>query len=383
MVNLIEIVTLAGLALPLITAAPAPSPWQVSTFPVVDNWLKNNHPGKYEPCTKETITTRKDFDTMAPAERKAYTDAIKCIASKPSQLDQTLYPAATNRYMDYAVIHVNRTREVHLDGFFLTWHRYYLHLFEQDLRHECGYNGSFPYWNLPATADDLHASAVFDGSENSMSGDGEYVNSGDIVLAPTFSLPHGQGGGCVTSGPFSDWQTVMADIPISNIIEGLPLPDTAFQLNQTCLTRDLNNVVAQRYCNYTAVDQAVQAEDLATFDFLVNGAFGGDVLGIHSGAHFSIGSPGSSIYVSVQDPIWWMTHAFLDNVYTSWQTLHPDAANDTYGTETAVNLPASANVTLETVEPDWGYFQQHPIAIGELISTTSGPFCYQYDTLYV
>ena len=79
------------------------------------------------------------------------------------------------------------------------------------------------------------------------------------------------------------------------------------------------------------------------------------------------------------DPIWWPLHTFLDNIYTSWQIRHPDIANVTYGTETAVNLPPSANVTLNTIEPDWGYFQMDPIAAGELISTTSGPFCYRYD----
>ncbi|KIX94131.1 uncharacterized protein Z520_10157 [Fonsecaea multimorphosa CBS 102226] len=334
---------------------------------------------RHAPCTPDKIKIRKDFDSMAPEDRKAYTDAVKCLATKPSQLDQTLYPAATNRYMDYAVIHVNRTREVHLSGFFLTWHRYFIHLFEEDLKHQCNYTGAFPYWNWPATADNLSGSAVFDGSEYSLSGDGAYVDSGPVVLSPSLSLPHGSGGGCIMSGPFVDWQTTMQPIPISYIIEGLPLPDTAFQLNQSCLTRDLNTVVAQTYCNTTALELCLEAEDIASFDTQINGVIGGGQLGLHSGAHFVVGSPGSSIYVSVMDPIWWSLHAFLDNVYTSWQIRHPDIANAMYGTETAVNLPASANVTLDSIQPDWGYFQEAQITVGELISTTSGPFCYQYD----
>ena len=316
---------------------------------------------------------------MAPEERKAYTDAIKCIASKPSQLDQTLYPAATNRYMDYAVTHVNRTRQAHLDGFFLTWHRYYLHLFEQDLQNSCGYTGAFPYWNWPATADNLKGSAVFDGSEYSMSGDGTYTNDAPIVLGAALQIPHGSGGGCVTSGPFAGWQTTMQTIPITGIIQGLPLPPTAFQLNQSCLTRDLNSYVAQKWCNFTALYECLEAPDPATFDTLINGALGGGNLGLHSGAHFTLGAPASSIYVSVMDPIWWPLHTFLDNLYTSWQIRHPEIANVTYGTETSNNVPPSANVTLDTIEPDWGYFQMDPIAAGELISTTSGPFCYKYD----
>ena len=378
--SLLSAAALALAALPsLIAAAPTPQPWQYTDFPVVDAWLNNNRPGKYQYCTEETIKIRRDFDLMEPAERQAYTDAVKCIASKPSQLNQTLYPAATNRYMDYAVTHVNRTRQVHLSGFFLTWHRYYLHLFEEDLRGECGYTGAFPYWNWPSTADNLTGSAVFDGSPYSMSGDGDYVDTGPVVLAPTLSLPHGSGGGCVNSGPFAGWQTVMADIPITGILQGLPLPDTAFQLNQSCLTRDLNTFAAQTWCNYTALYVTVNSSSPAEFDANINGVIGGGQLGLHSGAHFTIGAPGSDIYVSVQDPIWWPLHTFLDNVYTSWQIRHPDLAQVTYGTETAINVPPSANVTLDTIFPDWGYFQQDPIAVGELMSTTSGPFCYKYD----
>ncbi|EXJ91750.1 hypothetical protein A1O3_00300 [Capronia epimyces CBS 606.96] len=376
MVN--AIVSLAALALSalpaLIEAAPAPglgpAPWGPSFF---------GSPGKYPPCTEDRIKIRKDFDSMAPAERKAFTDAINCMMTKPSQLDQTLYPAATNRYMDYAVTHVNLTQQVHLSGFFLTWHRYYGHLFEQDLAEQCGYTGAFPYWNWPATADNLRGSAVFDGSEYSMSGDGIYVDDGPVVLSPFLQLPHGSGGGCVNTGPFAGLQTTMAPISIDNLIAGLPLPDTAFQLNQTCLTRDLNTYAAQRYCNYTALYEALDTDDLLTFDQLINGVIGGAELGLHSGAHFIVGSPASSIFVSVQDPIWWPLHAMLDNLYTSWQLRHPDLATAVYGTETANNAPPSANVTLDTPHPGWGYFDPNHYTIRDLISTTSGPFCYKYD----
>jgi len=382
MVNAItSFATLALSLLPsLIDAAPTPNPWGETTyFPVVDQWLQDHHAGKYPKCTDDKIKIRKDFDSMQPAERKAYTDAIKCIASKPSQLDQTLYPAAINRYFDYAVTHVNQTRVVHLDGFFLTWHRYYLHLFEKDLEETCGYTGAFPYWNWPATADNLHGSAVFDGSDYSMSGDGVYVDSGPVVLSPTLSLPHGSGGGCVSSGPVAGWERTMADIPTSNIVQGLPLPDTAFNLNRSCLTRDLNTFAAQTWTNYTALYQALNAETLHDFDDLINGVVGGGTLGLHSGAHFIVGSPGSSIFVSVMDPIWWPLHAMLDNLYTSWQIRHPELADSVFGTETAQNLPPSNNVTLDSVLPSWGYFEKQSFSVGELVSTTAGPFCYKYD----
>lgn len=376
MVNALSLAALALSALPaLIETAPAPAPIPAPWSPP----FGNGFPGKYQPCTEERVKIRKDFDSMAPEERMAFTDAINCMMTKPSQLDQTVYPAATNRYMDYAVTHVNLTQQVHLSGFFLTWHRYYLHLFEQDLAAQCGYTGSFPYWNWPATADNLHGSAVFDGSEYSMSGDGDYVDNGPVVLSPSLQLPHGSGGGCVNSGPFAGLQTTMAPIGIDILIAGLPLPDTAFDLNVTCLTRDLNTYAAQRYCNYTALYQALETDDLNEFDHLINGIIGGGELGLHSGAHFIVGAPASSIFVSVQDPIWWALHAMLDNLYTSWQIRHPDLATAVYGTETANNAPPSPNVTLDTPESGWGYFDPNRYPVKDLTSTTSGPFCYKYD----
>ncbi|EXJ70108.1 uncharacterized protein A1O5_07181 [Cladophialophora psammophila CBS 110553] len=369
----------------LATAMPVPEPLgtdSISQDSLLEAWVEGHRPGKYLPCTADRLKVRKDYDSMTPEERKAYTDAIKCMATKPSQLDQTLYPAATNRYMDYAVIHVLRTRQVHLSGFFLTWHRYFLHLFEEDLANECGYTGAIPYWNWPETADNLHDSAIFDGSEHSMSGDGEYRDSGPVVLSSSFQLPQGSGGGCITSGPFADWEVTMQPIPINYIIQGLELPPTAFELNQSCLTRDLNTYAAQSYTNYDALYQCLETEDIESFDAQINGVLGGGELGLHSGAHFAVGSPASSIYVSVMDPVWWPLHAFLDNVYASWQNRHPLIADAVYGTETAVNVPPSADVTLDTIQPDWGYFQQDPIAVGELISTTSGPFCYEYDVSF-
>ncbi|KAJ9625468.1 hypothetical protein H2204_010330 [Knufia peltigerae] len=358
----------------------APKPWGPTPhFPNIDSWNNERFPGKYEACTDDNVKIRKDFDSMAPQERKAYTDAVKCIMAQPSQLDQTLYPAAINRYFDYAVVHTNLTEIVHLSAYFLTWHRYYLHLFEEDLRQTCGYQGAFPYWNWPATADNLHGSAVFDGSEYSMSGDGEYVDTGPVMLSPNFSLPHGSGGGCVTSGPFANMETTIQPISIQNLLMGAPLPENAFALNRTCLTRDLNTYVAQTWCNETALYQALESDDIATFDTLINGVAGGGSLGLHSGAHFVVGSPGSNIFVSVQDPIWWPLHTFLDNLYTSWQARHPDLANSVFGTLTANDAPPSANGTLDSQQPGWGYFETNPYTIGELISTTSGPFCYKYD----
>lgn len=319
---------------------------------------------------------------MQPAERKAYTDAINCLRDQPSQLNPTQYPAAINRFFDYAVIHVNKTRVVHLDGFFLTWHRMFLYVFEQDLRHTCGYRGAFPYWNWPATADNLTGSNIFNGDDYSMSGDGAPVDLGTpIVLAPELAIPHGSGGGCIMSGPFKGMNRTMDTIPIQYLINGTAPPASAYERREKCLTRDLNTFAAKTWCNSTVVQQVVETTTPQDFEEQLNGVIGGHTLGIHSGAHFVLGDPAANIFVSAQDPIWYPLHTMLDRVYVSWQTRHPELANSTHGTMTATNAPPSANVTLNSTLPDWGYLNPMVYSVGDLISTTAGPFCYRYDSL--
>lgn len=344
------------------------------------DWLNANVPGKWPvPCTSENQEVRYDFDAMPPADRKAYTDAINCLWNQPSQLDQSVYPGAKNRYLDYAALHIERTLNVHLDGFFLVWHRTFIWLFEQDLKQTCGYQGTQPYWNWPATVDDLAGSNIFNGDEYSMSSNGypQDLNS-SIVLSPGLSIPHGTGGGCIMSGPFANWTREFDTIPIGDLISGGPLPSTAFDKNESCLTRDLNPIIAQATLNQTAIDNAIAAPDQETFQFLLNGSPIQQILGIHSGAHFTMGDPASNIFVSVQDPIWWPLHTMLDNLYIQWQNAHPDLALELYGTETAEDTPASANVTLTTTTPDWGYFHDS-LLVGELMNNTAGPFCYRYE----
>lgn len=39
---------------------------------------------------------------------------------------------------------MNQTLTIHYTGTFLSWHRYFIYLFEQALRDECGYQGNLP-----------------------------------------------------------------------------------------------------------------------------------------------------------------------------------------------------------------------------------------------
>lgn len=155
---------------------------------------------------------------MSKPDRREYIRAVKCLwelRRPPFSESWPCFPltgitaskgppefsAAQNHFDDYVAIHVNLTDFIHGTGNFLTWHRYLMHIWEDDLRTQCGYKGTLPYWNWFKYQDNLSASPVFDGSDTSMGGDGEYFkHNGSLVGAGQVWLPPGKGGG-VSLGP--------------------------------------------------------------------------------------------------------------------------------------------------------------------------------------
>jgi tyrosinase len=104
-------------------------------------------------------------------------------------------------------------------GSFLSWHRYYTWSFERVLQQECGYTGTQPvsapllpplplptnqhhqqYWDWGRWAADPEKSPIFDGSDTSLSGNGEKIQHRAAGVAPA-----GNGGGCVKTGPFKEY----------------------------------------------------------------------------------------------------------------------------------------------------------------------------------
>jgi tyrosinase len=74
--------------------------------------------------------------------------------------------------------------------------------YETALRSECDYKGYQPYWNWGKYSD-LNTSPIFNGDEWSLGGNGDYVaHKGGMM-----NIPPGQGGGCVTKGPFGKYVT--------------------------------------------------------------------------------------------------------------------------------------------------------------------------------
>lgn len=149
---------------------------------------------------------------MSGKERIAFTDAVNCLHKLPAKTPVSVAPGAKSRYDDLVVTHIQQSDYIHGTGNFLTWHRYFTWTFEQMLRNECGYKGTFPYYNWAHYAEDPKSGSFFDGSATSMSGDGEFVPGRNTSCFPCdgiagpcwMHLEPGTGGGCVTSGPFKE-----------------------------------------------------------------------------------------------------------------------------------------------------------------------------------
>lgn len=89
--------------------------------------------------------TRIEWRNYSSSDRQAFVDAIACLANLPSA--GSAFSPSTSRYEDLVRTHQKMTPEVHGNGIFILWHRYYVYTFEQALRTQCGFTQPLPWWD--------------------------------------------------------------------------------------------------------------------------------------------------------------------------------------------------------------------------------------------
>lgn len=183
----------------------------------------------------------------------------------------------------------------------------------------------------------------------------------------------------MTSGPFKDYKVNLG--PGSLTLPGGKRSAAANPLayNPRCMRRDLTTAILQRYANYTSVTALLlHNDDIWDFEMNMQGV-PGDSIGVHGGGHYAMGGdPGRDIYVSPGDPAFWLHHGMIDRTWWIWQNMDlENRQNAISGTGTFLNNPKSANTTLDTVI-NLDHSGGDPIAMRDLMSTVSGPFCYTY-----
>ncbi|KAB5559646.1 hypothetical protein GE09DRAFT_1285613 [Coniochaeta sp. 2T2.1] len=333
---------------------------------------------KSKTCTKDKLSVRREWGDISATEKKAYIAAMLCIMSAPSKLDKTKFPGAKSRYDDFVVVHMNQTLNIHGTGSFLSWHRYYTWAFEQTLRSECGYNGTQPYWDWGRWAADPEKSPIFDGSDTSLSGNGQKIthNSNGIVL--------GNGGGCVQTGPFKNMTVHLG--PVSPAVDPAPPrnPRTdGYGDNPRCLRRDISNVLSSRYTRtQDIVSLITNAKTIGNFQDTLQFAGSAQAgIGLHAGGHYTIaGDPGGDFYTSPNDPAFYVHHAMIDRTWSIWQT--QDLTNRVAviaGGTSMMGFGSRAQSLDDIVDLGVVGIAGQRYKIRELTSTVDGPFCYVYE----
>ena len=290
-----------------------------------------------------TTTTR---STLPPATRKSFTSAIHCLNNISASTSPWIAPGARTRYDDLIVAHIQQTPYVHASGLFLPFHRHFLHLFEQMLRHECAYAGPLPYWDSSMGWTTASSNTLFASGEESMGGNGEFVagrNGTEIVLpgGGIKMIPPATGGGCVKSGPFAEGKWEVRLGPVGYEPQG---PDGGLGYNPRCLTRDLSPEFAWGTRPSAVVDVVDGCDTLGCFVQELD-APGGVPGGLHASGHWQVGLNALDVFASPSDPVFWLHHAQIDRVWTMWQGQNLERRTwEVWGTSTAANsepLPSS------------------------------------------
>ncbi|KAK4214968.1 putative tyrosinase [Rhypophila decipiens] len=340
-------------------------------------------------CTEKNVAKRREWGSLSVAERVAYTNAVKCLMTKPSKFDPAAVPGAKSLYDDFVAVHINQTLSIHFTGNFLSWHRYFTWAYEQALRNECGYKGYQPYWNWGRWAQNPLDSPLFDGGVGSIGGNGDYVPHGCSQALPNGlnCIPPGTGGGCVTTGPFANMTANLG--PLSLTLSGIPglenLDPAAnpYTYNPRCLRRDVSSWVSQQWLNdRNTTDLIIENDNIADFQYVMQGDdFADGNFGVHTAGHFTIGGdPAGDFFVSPGDPAFYLHHAQIDRVWWIWQNQKPkERTNTVAGTLTFQNNPPSRDATLEDIVE-----MEHlatPRPMKQLMSTVGlkdSPLCYVY-----
>lgn len=217
-------------------------------------------------------------------------------------------------------------------GIFLTWHRYYTWAYEEKLRTECNYSGTIPYWEWGLDIADPAASPVFDGSETSLGGNGDFIPHEGLILTEPLNtealipLPAGSGGGCVTTGPFANMTVHIGPVALAQYgTTNVTSSENPLSDNARCLKRDLNAGVASRYTSFLNTTTLIlENPGIERFQGIMQGdpRYVRGELGVHGGGHFTIGGdPGADPFISSGDPAFFLHHSQIDRVYWIWQML--------------------------------------------------------------
>ncbi|KAI0291784.1 Di-copper centre-containing protein [Multifurca ochricompacta] len=345
--------------------------------------VSSSHPKKT--CTKPAV--RKEWRAFNSHEKEAWIRAVNCLSHLPH--DPALKPsvdpsvslipplnASGSYYDDFVYIHMDLNTRIHFTGLFLPWHRWYVHVYEQALKSKCGYTGASPYWNWTIDAPDFFESSFWKDS-NPLSGLGGWG-----VPSKDFSVPDGGFKALHLSYPSPhtlrrNFTLRPWDIPFIFFTEPKKMANTSFSASEI---EKLLETPSGDYKGFQKSFEAFQGAHGA-----VHLIMGGDLGGQCPRNAPANCTPGPTW--SPNEPLFWMHHAMVDKVWFDWQNRDPANAKSFFGGSVqAIQSPDTYNqypnggppfLSLNSTMPADGLFPE--VAIGDVLSTTSGVLCYVYE----
>jgi tyrosinase len=217
------------------------------------------------------------------------------------------------------ISHNKNSYFAHLGPAFLPWHRKFLLNFEADLqRVSKNANLMIPYW--------------------------DWSNNVTRMNIWTPSYVGGNGSATdhvITDGPFVNWGITYErnGLTSSGIRRALStplgsMPDMHMDMgnsNDIPILPDINEVMmALMLDTYDSPPYNDSSHEPRTFRNTFEG-WEKEGCKLHNTVHLWIGGHMRSVAISVNDPVFWLHHAFVDKIYDLWQRLHyPNDVNGGY-----------------------------------------------------
>ncbi|CAK3961185.1 Di-copper centre-containing [Lecanosticta acicola] len=258
-----------------------------------------------------------------------------------------------SRWDDFAWTHYQVGFIAHDAACFLSWHRWFIALFESSLRTDCGYSGPMPYWDWTLDWEHPELASIFD-DKFGLGGNGDKMHTSTA-----------DGAWCVESGPFAG-----AQIPFDySAVAGEEVFLNAQGQNTSfCLSRKF------------ALGNSFDASQLAPQHVswvLSQRGYVKFLMELEEGPHntipFGINGTFLTLYAP-EDPIFFLHHMQLDRLWWSWQKSRPENAR-------AYNGPSTSQTTAVAKLTDslpFGNLSEDVI-VKDIIDTKRGRLCYEYD----
>ncbi|CBQ72274.1 conserved hypothetical protein [Sporisorium reilianum SRZ2] len=291
-------------------------------------------------CT--SIVQRVNWNTLSPAQKDAYFDAVKCLKTKPSQ---TSFDASKNLYDDFPSIHIQQDHHIHFVAAFLPWHRRFVQARERALQ-SCGYHGPTPYWDWTKAAD-----------------------TGNPQVDPIFSIDDGFGG---NGDPDHDQTVTQGPLPTSPLTSRQAGSDDEILYEPHLLRRNFeDNPYLFDNFNSTAVAKGQTISAFNDYRYYLEGTPHGAVHQYIAGDMAPVSSP--------NEPLFFLHHAAIDRLWALWQDMDPSKRLTDY----AGNLPGADDkdgpfdAAIEDILPSFGgLIDQVPVSA--VMNTRAGDLCYEY-----